>query len=121
AGAGAGAQPAEGSGDGAGGAAGSGAARDGGSDGAGGRGGGPRGYGTGGVAPQRADSPTAVPDAPVNAGKAIEVVLPPFSEGRDDTPGDEPAGIKRKAEAPDQARASRTGQERATAANEPAT
>ena len=63
-----------------------------------------------------------MPDAPVNPGKAIEVVLPPFSEGRDDTPGDEPAGIKRKAEAPDQARAPRTGQDRATAAaNEPAT
>ena len=122
AGADAGAQSAEGSGDGGGGAAGSGAARDGRSDGPGGRGGGSRGYGTGGVAPQRAESPTAVPDAPVNPGKAIEVVLPPFSEGRDDTPGDEPAGIKRKAEAPDQARAPRTGQDRATAAaNEPAT
>ena len=122
AGAGAGAQPGDGGGDGAGGgAAGSGDARNGRSNGPGGRGGGPRGYGTGGVAPQRAESPTAVPDAPVNPGKAIEVVLPPFSEARGDTPGDEPAGTKRKAEAPDQARGPQLRQERSTTANEPAT
>ena len=120
-GAGAGGQPAEGSGDGAGGAPGSGAARDGGSDGLGGRGGGPHGYGTGGVAPQRAESPTAVPDAPVNPGKAIEVVLPPLSDARSETPGDEPGGTKRKAEATDQARASQVRQVKATPANEPAT
>jgi hypothetical protein len=62
-----------------------------------------------------------VPDAPANPGKTVEIVLPPLSEARSDTPGDEPDGIKRKAEAPDQARASRTGHERAPAANEPAT
>ena len=112
----AGAQPGDGAG-----AAGSGAAGDGRSNGPGGRGSGSRGYGTGGVAPQRAESPTAVPEAPVNPGKAIEVVLPAFSEARDETPGDEPAGTKRKAEAPDQARAPRVSQERATAANEAAT
>ena len=57
----------------------------------------------------------------MNPGKAIEVVLPPFSEARGDTPGDEPGGTKRKAEAPDQARAPQLRQERTTAANEPAT
>ena len=119
--AGAGAQPGAGGGDGSGGASGSGAARDGGSTGSGGRGGGPRGYGTGGVAPQRAESPTAVPDAPVNPGKAIEVVLPTLSEAGDETPGDEPAGTKRKAAATDPARASGLRQERPTAATEPAT
>ena len=121
AGAAAGAQPGDGGGDGSGGASGSGAARDGGSTGSGGRGGGPRGYGTGGVAPQRAESPTAVPDAPVNPGKAIEVVLPALSEASDETPGDEPAGTKRKAAATDPARASRLRQGTATAATEPAT
>ena len=121
AGAGAGAQPGDGAGDEAGGAAGSGAARDGRSNGPGGRGGGPRGYGSGGVAPQRAESPAALPDAPVNPGKTVEVVLPAFSEARGDTPGDDPAGTKRKAEAPDQARGLQVRQERATAANEPAT
>jgi hypothetical protein len=70
--------------------------------GSGGRGGGPRGYGTSGVAPQRAESPTAVPDVPVNPGKAIEVVLPPFAQARSDSPDDEPAD-KRKADAPDDA------------------
>lgn len=120
-GAGSGTVPNEGAGAGADGGAGSGAARDGRSTGQGGRGGGPRGYGTGGVAPQRAESPTAVPDAPVNPGKAIEIVLPPFSEARDDTPGDEPAGTKRKAETTEHARASQPGQARSTTANEPAT
>ena len=121
AGAGAGAQPGEAAGDGSAGAAGSGKARDGRSKDRGGRGGGPRGYGTGGVAPQRAESPTAVPDAPANPGKTIEVVLPPLSEARGETPGDEPGGIKRKAEAPDQARVPQTSEAKATAANEPAT
>ena len=121
AGTGAGAQPGEGAGEGSGGAAGSGAAREGPSSGPGGRGGGARGYGTGGVAPQRAESPTALPDAPVNPGKAIEVVLPAFSEARSDAPGDEPAGTKRKAEAPDQAPASQPRPGRATTANDAAT
>jgi len=40
----------------------------------------------------------------MNPGKAIEVVLPAFSEARDDSPGDDPLGTKRKATAPDQAR-----------------
>ncbi len=93
-------------GDGAGadnGSAGSGGAsssRDDGSGRSGGRGGGAHGYGTGGVAPQRAQSPSALPDAPVNPGKAIEVVLPAFSEARDDSPGDDPMGMKRKASDP---------------------
>ena len=91
------------------------------SGGSGGRGGGPRGYGTGGVAPQRAESPSALPDAPVNPGKAIEVVLPAFSQARDDSPGDDPTGTKRKAKAPDQARAYQARHETAAAPNEPAT
>jgi hypothetical protein len=62
-----------------------------------------------------------VPDAPANPGKAIEIVLPAFSEARGDAPGDEPAGTKRKAEAPDQAPASRPRQERAAAATDSAT
>ena len=89
--------------------------------GSGGRGGGPRGYGTGGVAPQRAESPTALPDAPVNPGKTIEVVLPAFSQARDDSPGDDPMGTKRKAKAPDEARASQARQGTAPVPNEPAT
>jgi hypothetical protein len=112
-------------GDGTGGESGSagsgGASRDGRSDGSSGRGGGPRGYGTGGVAPQRAESPSALPDAAVNPGKAIEVVLPAFSEVRDGAPGDDPTGTKRKANAPDLARASQAPHQRTTAPNEPAT
>jgi hypothetical protein len=87
----------------------------------GGRGGGPRGYGTGGVAPQRAESPTALPDAPVNPGKVIEILLPAFSQARDDAPGDDPMGTKRKAKASDEARAYRPRHETASAPNEPAT
>jgi len=100
---GAGGQQGSGVGDGSGsaGSGGSGGDR---SGGPGGRGGGPRGYGTSGIAPQRAESPSALPDAPMNPGKAIEVVLPAFSEARDDSPGDDPLGTKRKATAPDQAR-----------------
>jgi uncharacterized membrane protein YgcG len=114
-------------GDGAGarsGSAGSGGASSSGEDrsgGSGGRGGGPRGYGTSGVAPQRAESPTALPDAPVNPGKAIEVVLPAFSQARDDSPGDDPMGTKRKAKASDEARAYQARHETASAPNEPAT
>ena len=89
--------------------------------GSGGRGGGPRGYGTGGVAPQRAESPAALPDAPLNPGKAIEVVLPAFSQARDDSPGDDPMGTKRKAKAPDQAQADRVRRDSMAAPNEPAT
>jgi hypothetical protein len=62
-----------------------------------------------------------VPDAPVNPGKAIEVVLPAFSQARDDSPGDDPNGTKRKAAAPDQAQGSQARHDRVTAANEPAT
>jgi hypothetical protein len=91
------------------------------SGGSGGRGGGPQGYGTGGVAPQRAESPSALPDAPVNPGKAIEVVLPAFSQARDDGPGDDPMGTKRKAEAADEARASLARRDTAVAPNEPVT
>ncbi|HET9370748.1 MAG TPA: hypothetical protein VFO19_10895, partial [Vicinamibacterales bacterium] len=55
--------------------------RDDGSDGTGGRGSGgdPRRYGTRGVAPQRAESPAALGNAPVNPGKAIEIDLPAFA------------------------------------------
>ena len=89
--------------------------------GSGGRGGGPRGYGTAGVAPQRAESPTALPDAPVNPGKTIEVVLPAFSQARDDSPGDDPMGTKRKAKADDEARATQARHVTAPAQSEPAT
>jgi hypothetical protein len=114
-------------GDGAGarsGSAGSGRASPSGADrpgGSGGRGGGPRGYGTGGVAPQRAESPAALPDAPVNPGKTIEIGLPAFSQAHDDSPGDDPIGTKRKATAPDEARASQGRHETAPAPGEPAT
>jgi hypothetical protein len=91
------------------------------SGGSGGRGGGPHAYGTGGVAPQRAESPSALPDAPVNPGKAIEVVLPAFSEARDDAPGDDPMGTKRKAKAADQAQAYQARRDTGAAPNEPAT
>ena len=86
-----------------------------------GRGGGPRGHGTNGVAPQRAESPNAVPDAPVNPGQAIEVVLPKFSDARDDAPGDDPMGTKRQAKAPGPAQASPLRHVNAAAPNEPAT
>ena len=89
--------------------------------GSGGRGGGPRGYGTAGVAPQRAESPAALPDTPVNPGKTIEVVLPAFSQARDDSPGDDPMGTKRKAKAPDDARAYQVRHEIGSAPNEAAT
>jgi hypothetical protein len=91
------------------------------SGGLGGRGGGPRGYGTDGVAPQRAESPTALPDAPVNPGKTIEVVLPAFSQARDDSPGDDPMGTKRKVKPADEPRGYQAGRETASAPNEPAT
>jgi hypothetical protein len=91
------------------------------SGGSGGRGGGPKGYGTRGVAPQRAESPSALPGAPVNPGKAIEVVLPAFSQARGDGPGDDPMGTKRKAEAPDQANSYQARRVTATAPNEPVT
>jgi hypothetical protein len=91
------------------------------SGGLGGRGGGPRGYGRGGVAPQRAESPNAVPDAPVNPGKAIEVVLPAFSQARDDAPGDDPMGTRRKAQPTDHAQAYEARRDSAAAPNEPAT
>jgi len=87
----------------------------------GGRGGGPRGYGTGGVAPQRAESPSVLPDAAVNPGKAIEIVLPAFSQARDDSPGDDPMGTKRKAKAPDEARGYQARRETTAGANEAAT
>jgi hypothetical protein len=87
----------------------------------GGRGGGPRGYGTGGVAPQRAESPAAVPDAPVNPGKTVELVLPAFGPARDDEPGDDPTGAKRKAAATEQAQGSRARGNAAVPAKESAT
>ena len=120
---GAGAQAGEGAGAGSG-SAGSGGESSSGEDrsgGSGGRGGGPRGYGTSGVAPQRAESPGALPDAPVNPGKAIELVLPAFSEARDDSPGDDPTGTKRKATAPGETRAQQARRDIAAAPNEPAT
>jgi len=89
--------------------------------GSGGRGGGPNGYGTRGVAPQRAESPNALPDAPVNPGKAIEVVLPAFAQARGDSADDDSTGTKRKAKATDQARADQTRHKAGAAANEPAT
>jgi len=119
---GAGAQDGEGKGAGSG-SAGSGdtsSSGEGRSDGSGGRGGGPRGYGTSGVAPQRAESPGALPDAPVNPGKTIEVVLPAFSQARDDSPGDDPMGTKRKATASDQAHDYQARRDTAAAPNEPA-
>ena len=57
----------------------------------------------------------------MNPGKAIEVVLPAFSEAHDDSPGDDPMGTKRKAKAPDQAQASQTRHDGTGAPNEPAT
>jgi hypothetical protein len=91
------------------------------SGGSGGRGGAPRGYGTDGVAPQRADSPGALPEAPVSPGKAIEVVLPAFSQARDDSPADDPMGTKRKAKASEEARPYQGRRETATVPNEAAT
>ena len=88
--------------------------------GASGRGGGPQGYGTSGVAPQRAESPNAVADAPVNPGKPIEIVLPAFAQAHDDSPGDDPMGAKRKARAPDQAQASQARNAATPGLNEPA-
>ncbi len=122
AGRGAGAQSGDGDGAGSGssGSGGTSSSGEGRSDGSAGRGGGPRGYGTGGVAPQRAESPSALPDARVNPGKTIEVVLPAFSEARDDSPGDDPMGTKRKATAPDQAHAYQARHDTAPAPNEPA-
>ena len=89
--------------------------------GSGGRGGGPRGYGTGGVAPQRAESPGALPNAPVNPGETIEVVLPAFSDARDDSADEDPTGVKRKADAPGQVRAFQPRQGTPAAPDEPAT
>ena len=57
----------------------------------------------------------------MNPGKAVEVVLPPFSEARDDAPGDDPMGPKRKATAAEQARGSQARRNTAAAPNEPAT
>jgi uncharacterized membrane protein YgcG len=110
-----------GAGSGSGGSGGASSSHDGPSGGSGGRGGGPRGYGTNGVAPQRAESPNALPDAPVNPGKAIEVVLPAFSQARGDSPDDDPTGTKRKARAPDQARVYQTRHTAGAAPNEPVT
>ena len=62
-----------------------------------------------------------MPDAPVNPGNAVEVVLPAFSEAPGDSPGDDPLGTKRKAKAPDEARASQQRHETAAAPKEPAT
>jgi hypothetical protein len=110
-----------GAGRGSGGSGGSSSSRDGRSGGSGGRGGGPRGYGTSGVAPQRAESPNALPDAPENPGKAIEVVLPAFAPARGDSAGDDSMGTKRKATATDQALAYQARHKSGTGPNEPAT
>jgi uncharacterized membrane protein YgcG len=110
-----------GAGSGSGGSDGASSSHDGPSGGSGGRGGGPRGYGTSGVAPQRAESPNALPDAPVNPGKAIEVVLPTFAQARGDSPDDDLTGTKRKAKATDQARADQARHTAGPAPNEPAT
>ena len=108
-------------GSGSGGSGGASSSHDGPSGGSGGRGGGPHGYGTSGVAPQRAESPNALPDAPMNPGKAIEVVLPAFAEARRDSPDDDSTGTKRKAKATDQARAYQGRHAAGAAPNEPAT
>ena len=73
------------------------------------------------MAPQRAESPTALPDAPANPGKTIEVVLPAFSQARDDSPGDDPMGTKRHAKADGEARGYQVRPVTAPASNEPAT
>jgi hypothetical protein len=57
----------------------------------------------------------------VNPGKAIEVVLPAFSQARDDSAGDDPMGTKRKAKASDEARAYQARHDTASAPNDPAT
>jgi hypothetical protein len=118
-------RPADGEGNrtgsGSGGSGGASSSHDGPSGGAGGRGGGPHGYGTSGVAPQRAESPNALPDAPANPGKAIEVVLPEFAQARGDSPDDDSNGTKRKAKATDQARADQARHAAGAAPNEPAT
>ena len=95
--------------------------RDGRSGGSGGRGGGPRGYGRSGVAPQRAESPNALPDAPVNPGNAIEVVLPAFAPAPGDSADGESAGTKRKATATDQPLAYQARHKTGAGPNEPAT
>jgi hypothetical protein len=122
AGQGAGVQVGEGGGAGSGsGSGGASSSREDRSRGSGGRGGGPHGYGTSGVAPQRAESPSALPDTPVNPGKAIEIVLPAFSEARDAQPGDDPMGTKRKATAADEAHAYQSRRDTAAVPNESAT
>ena len=110
-----------GAGGGAAGSGGTSASGEGRSGGSAGAGGGPGGHGTDGVAPQRAESPGALPEAPVNPGTAIEVVLPAFAPARGDSPGDDPTGTKRKATAPDQTHASQTRHGTAVAPNQPAT
>lgn len=70
------------------------------SGGPGGRGGSAKGYGTSGVAPQRAASPAAVPEQPPNPGKVIEVVLPPLTQSKEGSAGDDPTGQKRTGSAP---------------------
>ena len=57
----------------------------------------------------------------MDPGKTIEVVLPAFSQARDDSPGDDPMGTKRKATATDQAYAYQARRDTAAAPNEPAT
>jgi hypothetical protein len=61
-----------------------------------------------------------LPDPAVNPGKAIEVVLPAFSQARDDSPGDDPIGTKRKATAPDAARGFQARRQTASASKEAA-
>ena len=57
----------------------------------------------------------------MNPGKAIDVVLPAFSQAQDDAPGDEPIGTKRKAKAPGESRGTQARPENTAAAKEAAT
>ena len=57
----------------------------------------------------------------MNPGKAIEVVLPAFGPARDDAPGDDPMGTKRKATATEQANGAQARRNTAAAPNETAT
>jgi hypothetical protein len=49
------------------------------------------------------------------------VVLPAYTQARDDAPGDDPMGTKRRAKTADQAHASQARRDTAAPPNEPAT
>jgi hypothetical protein len=120
-GAGANGQVAVGSGQGPGAASESGSPKGEQSGGAGGRGGSPKGYGKSGVAPQRAESPAAVPEQPPNPGKVIEVVLPPLTQSKDGSAGDDPTGQKRNGTAPTDTLAYRPVRDGSPLSGDPAT